>query len=354
MDRFRAPRSLFRAAALAALPFTLAACEDEIVDPADQFIEGQETIDASSPVTFAYFTFADGGSLVSVTDPSTSTDWDMAFRRFGVKLNGGVAGPGSVAGANLGNNAAATDTDVVQFTPADAEAAFAAVTETDINGVTFVEDGLVPDDSGPWFRFDFISGNLVANPGAAWKVQEADGGFSVFRVSELVMNGQAAQSVTIEYRHQDAGGSLGAVETVQVDVTMGPGFVDLASGTTVSPAACDWDLSVAPSFMIEFNDACSAGTFPLDPAEDFTAMTTADDAPEYGGFLSTISGAFPGTIDDATGVFWYNIEGNQRLWPTHNVFLVRVDDSVYKVQVVDYYSATGDSGHPTVRFEQIR
>ena len=106
--------------------------------------------------------------------------------------------------------------------------------------------------------------------------------------------------------------------------------------------------------MIEFNDACGAGTFPLDPAEDFNALTSADDAPEYGGFLSTISGAFPGTIDDAGGVFRYNIEGNQRMWPTHNVFLVRAGSSVYKVQVVDYYSATGDSGFPTLRFEQIQ
>ena len=27
---------------------------------------------------------------------------------------------------------------------------------------------------------------------------------------------------------------------------------------------CGWDLSVAPSFQIEFNDGCDAGTFPLD------------------------------------------------------------------------------------------
>ena len=40
----------------------------------------------------------------------------MAFRRFSVRLNGGVSGPGSVAGYNLGTNADA-----------------------------FVEDGLAPD-----------------------------------------------------------------------------------------------------------------------------------------------------------------------------------------------------------------
>ena len=354
MHRPRARRSILRLAATAVVPFALVACEDEITNPEDQFVEGQLTIDASSAAVFTYFTFADGGSLVSVTDPSSSTDWDMAFRRFGVKLNGGVAGPGTVEGANLANNVAATDAEVVLFTPTDAEAAFEAVTEASIAGAAFAADGLVADDTGPWFRFDFMSGNLVANPGAAWKVQEADGGFSVFRVSELVMAGMTPSSITLEYRHQDAGGALGAIETVMVDLTMGPGWVDFASGATVAPVACGWDVTVTPFFTIEFNDACGAGTFPLDPTEDFTAMTTADDAPEYGAFLSAISGAFPGTIDDATGVFWYNIEGNQRMWPTHNVFLVRVDGAVYKVQIVDYYNATGDSGFPTVRFEQIQ
>ena len=59
-------------------------------------------------------------------------------------------------------------------------------------------------------------------------------------------------------------------------------------------------------------------------------------------------------VDDASGVFWYNIEGNNRLWPTFNVFLVEIGTAVYKVQVTDYYSATGASGFPTVRFEQLR
>jgi len=350
MQRNRA----LRFCALTLATAALVACEDEVTNPEDQFIEGQLTIDASSAVTFSYFTFSDGGSLVSITDPATSEEWDRAFGRFGVTLNGGVAGPGSVAGANLANNSAATDTEVVSFTPADAEAAFAAVTATDISGASFVEDGLVEDVTGPWFRFDFLSNNLVANPGAAWKVQEADGGFSLFRISDLVMGGQTPTSITVEYRHQDAEGTLGAAGTVVVDLTMGPGFVDLGSGSVVAPTACDWDLSLSPFFTIEFNDACGAGTFPLDPTDDFNALTTANDAPEYAGFLSAISGAFPGSIEGAGGVFWYNIEGNQRLWPTHNVFLVRVDAAIYKVQVVDYYSATGESGFPTLRFEQIQ
>lgn len=339
-----------------ALSLTLAAsaCESEVTGPGDELIEGQVTLDATDPALFAYLTFAEGGGVVAVTDPQASADWVVAFRRFSTKLNGGVAGPGDVAGANLANFADALSTEVTALSMADADAAWAAVTEADITSVTFVQDGIVEDLGGPWFRFDPIANTLVANTGAAWKVRESNGGSSLLRVASLDMMGQAPLGVTLEYRHQDSGGTLGAVSTVDIDFAQGPGFVALAAGATVQPAGCNWDVSVSPSFSIDFNDDCGAGTFPLDATEDFTSLEQADDAPEYGGFLSVISGAIPSSVDDAGGVFWYNIEGNNRLWPTFNVFLVRVGTAVYKVQVIDYYNATGDSGFPTVRFQQLQ
>jgi hypothetical protein len=333
---------------------TLTACEDEITDPGAVFVEGQLTLDASSNASYVYASLANGGSTVAVTDPFSSTDWHLAFRRFSVKLNGGVAGPSDVAGANLMNNANATDAEVVAFTEADADAAWEAVTEADIAGATFIDDGIIEDTSGPWFRFDPMAQNLVANPGAAWKVDTSGDGYAVFRVSELVMAGFDPESVEIEYRYQSPSGSLGSIGTVDVDLTGGPGSVDFATGTVVTPSGCNWDLVVTPSFSIDFNDACGAGSFPLDSSEDFTTITSAAGAPEYGGFLSVVSGAFPSSVEDATGIFWYNIEGNNRMWPTYNVFLVRVGTDVYKVQVLDYYSSTGASGHPTIRFLQLQ
>lgn len=337
-----------------ALAVGMVACEDEVTGPLDELIEGQITFDATDPAAFQYVSFADGGGPVTVTDPHASTEWVVAFRRFSAKLNGGVAGGGDVAGFNVENNAAATSDEVTAFTTVDADAAWESVTEADIGSATFVTDGIVEDFSGPWFRFDPISSNLVANTGAAWKVRESGDGFSIFRVSELEMAGQTPSSVTIEYRHQDAGATLAAAATVEVDLTGGTAYVSLSTGAVVTPDTCNWDLSVSPQFSIAFNGDCDAGTFPLDATEDFTALTQADDAPEYGPFLSVISGAIPSTVDDASGIFWYNIEGNNRLWPTYNVFLLELGADVYKVQVLDYYNATGDSGFPTIRFEQLR
>ncbi|MDH3224091.1 MAG: hypothetical protein OEO23_10290, partial [Gemmatimonadota bacterium] len=232
--------------------------------------------------------------------------------------------------------------------------AFAAVSENDIPASGFEEDGLISDPGASWFRFDPQVGNLVANPTAAWKARETGGGSAVFRVEELVMAGQAPSSITIGYRHQDATGTLGPMMSTTLDLTGGPAYASLVDGSVHDVATCDWDIGVTPALAFEVNGTCGAGTFPLDVAEDFTAITAADDAPEYGPFLAALSGAFPATVDDAGGVFWYNIEGNNRLWPTYNVFLVRTETSVYKVQVPSYYDSSGQSGFPTIRLQQLQ
>jgi hypothetical protein len=334
------------------LPYVLAACEDETTGIGDLPVEGEITLDASSPTAFTYFTFAGGGSVVTVSDPSSSSEWDMAFRRFTVKLNGGVSGPGGVAGVNLENNAGLDSATVLALTPEDADAAFAAVTEDDIAGAAFVEDGIVADPAA-WLSFGPMG--PVANPTEAWKVVLADGEHAVIRAIGLVLG--AAITATFEVRHQSAGGSLSAPDTVTVDITGAPAFIDVETASSVTPGGCDWDIQVAPLFGdldVTVNDTCGAGTFPLDASEDFSTITAADDAPEYGAFLSVTAGAFPASFSGPEGVFWYNIDGSMRLFPTYNVFLVRVGSAVYKVQITDYYNETGDSGHPTVRFEQLQ
>lgn len=341
----------------AALPviLTVLACESEVIAPLEVFEEGVIAIDASSPVALVYMNL-DYGAMVTPTDPDASTDWHMAFSRFSIRLNGGVAGPGSVAGFNLGNNASMSAEQVTAMTEADGVAAFQAVTDADIPAASsFMEDGLAPDPGGSWFRFDFRTGSLVANPGAAWKLRESSGrGFGIFRVTALEMEGQRPVGVTVEFRRQVPNAALGSAQTFAADLRRGPVFFSLADGPAMSPAGCGWDLGLTPDLSIEVNADCGAGTFPLDVTDDFTALPQADDAPEYGGYLSSISGAFPATVDDASGFFWYNIQENSRMWPTYNVFLVQADDQVYKVQITDYYDAGGNSGHPTLRFQRLR
>ena len=342
--------------ALFPLLLCLTACESEIAAPEEEIFEkGEIALDASSPVNFVYLNLAEGAQ-VTPADPAASTDWHMAFRRFSVRLNGGVAGPGSVAGYNLGNNASAAAEQITALTTDDGRAAFEAVTEADIPASSsFVEDGLAPDPGASWFRFDGRSGTLVANPGVAWKVRESsDRGFAIFRIASLQMQGQRPLGLNIEYRRQDPGGTLGTMQTAVADLTRGPAYVGFAGADMPQAGSCDWDIGISPEFSILINGACGAGTFPLDATLDFTAQTQADDAPDYADFLSVISGAFPAGVDDAAGIFWYGIQDNNRMWPTYNVFMVAAGQDVYKVQIFDYYDASGTSGFPSVRFQRLR
>lgn len=344
-----------------AAPLLLAAlipagCESE-VEPEETFEEGVIVVDATSPVEFAYLSLADGGSLVSPPDPATSTEWHMAFRRFTVRLNGGVAGPGSVSGLNRGDNADLTAQEITELTSDDGVEAFRAVTDADIPASSsFTEDELVPDPGATWFRFDPRSGTIVANPRVAWRVRESSGrGHAIFRVTDLEMDGRRPLGLTIEYRRHDPGAELGSAGNARLSFARGPVYLELKDGSQQHDSAgCGWDLSASPELVIGVNADCGAGTFPVDAAEDFADLENADDAPEYGGFLSAIAGAFPVTVDDAGGIFWYNIRENSRMWPTYNVFLVHAEDETYKVQILAYYNEAGESGHQTVKFQRLR
>ena len=139
--RFRPAAAL---AVAAVVPFLSAACEDTVAPSGRAFEEGVITIDASSSGEAAYLNLADG-RLVTAPGADTSTAWHMSFLRFNVRLNGGVSGPGSVMGANLGNHSALTKEQVAALGAADGDSAFQAVTVDDVAGATFVEDDVAPD-----------------------------------------------------------------------------------------------------------------------------------------------------------------------------------------------------------------
>jgi hypothetical protein len=349
MPRFAASRTL-RTFALALLLPALA-CESDSSGPRTPDEPGVVELDAASNSTFTYFRLSDG-AIVSVTDPTTSDDWDIAFRRFAVKLNSGVAGPKSVLGYSLENNADATDEQVLAFTPENQLAAFEAVDAGDVpDEASFTAEGLGPDLS-TWFRFDPVSGGLVANPAAAWKLRRSGGTvYGVIRVKRIVATSEALDSVTFEYRLQD-GGAMGSAAERTI-ATTGSHALDLTGGAAVAPTGCGWDVSAAADFTISVNAGCEVGTFPLDVTEDFTTLAAADDAPAYGAFFSLISGPVPNSTTDRGAPFLYNLAGDNRLSPTFTTYLVKVASRVYKLQLINYYSASGASGHPTIRFAPV-
>jgi hypothetical protein len=88
-------KKLFYLFALAGL--TLVSCEknnNSLPIQAQEFV-----INSTSSTAWKYFSFTKNDT-VSVSDPATSTDWDLAFQRYRVKTNGGISGNGKGSAAN--------------------------------------------------------------------------------------------------------------------------------------------------------------------------------------------------------------------------------------------------------------
>ncbi len=56
-------------------------------------------VNSTSTTAWKYFSFA-SNDTITVADPLTSTDWDLAFQRYRIKTNGGKSGSGFGSAAN--------------------------------------------------------------------------------------------------------------------------------------------------------------------------------------------------------------------------------------------------------------
>lgn len=364
--RVPAPSRRAGVSVIALAAITLAGCESDSSGPTIDSTPGEVVIDASSTTTFTYFSL-DQGRTVSVTDPQTDQSWDLAFRRFEIRTNSGVAGTKGVLGYNLAAAAPPTVEQVLTRTADNQLQPFLAVTAAQIPA----DAQFQPDDLGPdftsWFRAVSTS-LIVANPQAVWKVRLAGGrGYAVVRVDSILVTGVASQPslgyLRLSYRLQ-TGGALGPEQKVGGAVPAGGEvYFNLTTGqaTTTLPAGCDWDFKATSRVELQVNNVtgCNGGTFPVDVTQQFAALTRADDAPKYASYLSRVSGPIPVSFDDPKGPFLYNIKPNPNgpplFSPTFNIYLVKVGDRVYKLQVLDYYNpADGRSGFPKLRYARIR
>jgi len=76
---------------------SIVSCKKENTTPSIQALTFE--VKSTSSTTWKYFSFATNDT-VTVTDPSTSTTWDLAFQRYRIKTNGGLSGNGFGSAAN--------------------------------------------------------------------------------------------------------------------------------------------------------------------------------------------------------------------------------------------------------------
>lgn len=326
--------------------------DEDVAEPAVNQIVTFGPLDASSNDTLVYFSFATRKLVAQ------SGDWDLAFRRYELRLNSpAIEGAASknVTGFSLDNNKDATDAQVLAFTPANTLDAFDQVRAAQIPSDDQFQTDRLTENKTAYLN---LSGVPTANASAYWKTRLSNGGFAVFRVTAVAFTPQfQVSSLTIESRVQ-TGATLGAVQTL----TLTPGgqvtSLSLVTNAVVAtPTGCNWDLQFDPAsnqLAITTNTACNAGTYPGPASPTFANATTASDAPQYGAFLAQLVGPVPNSVTDTSAPFRYNITGNNRLHPVFNTYLVKSGVKVYKVQMTDYYGNTGTSAFPTIRYARIR
>lgn len=83
---------------------------------------------------YTYYSFGKG--VVDLTDEeaATSTAWDIAFKRYYVKLNGGVSGPKGVMGYDFQASREETTSEIKAFTPESELPEFEAASAAAIDG----------------------------------------------------------------------------------------------------------------------------------------------------------------------------------------------------------------------------
>lgn len=332
----------------------------------------------------SYFNFSTG-QVVDLNDAAAadSSDWDIAFKRSGIKLNGGFSGKKGVDGFFTENNPEAYGTDgkpirswFESATPGAELVDFTAVGATDIPADSeFKSDKLVPaikgdgTDEGWWFYAGPPTHLVTAVPENWWVVKSAGGNSYVkFHVTEILRDGNAApdpkmRRITLELQVQPVGsvvfnGLFMHTFLIPRDAG-GVLYYDFDTEAEVDVSNAGWDLKVeydaaSREYRILLNGGVSgpgkggAQGLGSDPGS-VTNGADRDQVPHY--FPDKTGGIF---VDSAWNA--YNITGNDhKLWPNYRVYLIKSGEAVFKLQVLAYYHPqTTEAGWYTIRYEAMR
>jgi hypothetical protein len=330
--------------ALASLLLPAIACSSDEINAPPQTPEGTITVDASTG--WAYASLGEGG-VVSVGDPTSSTDWDLGFNATRAMLNGGAAGPGGVVGYCVCQNEGASDEEVVAMT-ADAELAdYEAVTAADIPAASSFEAEALQTAISGWYSG--TGAGAAAEDDAAWLLRLSDGtSYAKLRVGELAgPTAEHAGTVTVEWAVQPtAEAAFEPAQSITLDASTLT-RLDLNTAS-LSPSDTDWDISLE-GFDLRVNGGVSgsgqaAATPSPEPFLDITTAATDPRAYQVDGFAG-VFGSHPW--------YRYNLTGENIIHPTFNVYLIKRGDEVYKVQLIDYYSTAGDPRNISVRYTRL-
>jgi hypothetical protein len=143
------------------------------------------TIDATDASRWQFFSFAQR----SVVPRPGPRDWDLAFRRFQVIVNGGAGFAGDGGALDLGD----LDFDDVLSVPVSGYVGTAARSDSANAAI------------GRWYRYSFTSHLLTPQP-RVYAIRTADGRYAKVQFAGYYCPGAEPGCVTLRYTFQGAGG----------------------------------------------------------------------------------------------------------------------------------------------------
>ena len=159
------------------------------------------TVDARDHELWMYFDFS-RGAVVAVQDPKTD-DWDLAFRRYIIRTNGGSTNPaGQGAVANLGEQ----DFAALQHVPDKANFIVDIHPKKRLHSYSPVFE--------KWYNYSYLANVLAPKP-VVYLVRTQDGKYAKMRLLSYYCTGNVSGCLTFEYVYQGDGSTILGAPAVQ-------------------------------------------------------------------------------------------------------------------------------------------
>lgn len=325
-------------------------------------------VDSSDIDNWVYVDLINGVEV----DDAESTDWHLAFKDFGIIVNGGVSGPGQV-GVQILN-----EEDFDALTQAPDGTYF-----TDVEGETTdrgQNPGRVFDSENNWYSYDFSTHTISARDRVyvlhlddenfvklqliTYYDEHGSPGFMQFKVGTVappegdyevdgLPAGEAGKVTSIEIGDS----TLFIVDATNRDEWV---YVDLLGADEVTDAdSTDWHIAFK-SFQVMLNGGASgpgevAAQILLE--EDYDALTQAPDGVYYEDAEAETSphGQNPGRVFDAEDQ-WYEYSGppTHEVAPRDRVYVLHLDGETFvKLQMVGFYDRDENMGYPNFKIAEI-
>ena len=357
-------------------------------------------LDASDEQKWVYFSF-EKGTVVEVTNPRTTDNWDIAFNRYNIRTNGGVSGIGEVEVVNTNSKDFASvtkapadgykkDEKVKEFgrpAPGQTQPSIIEVEKNPvISGTVQSTDpkgwyNYIPPKKGensPHFEITKYVYVLKTVKGDKYvKIQLTNynksdkpdkSGFITF-IYDFLTEKATAEKVALDFAGNEA-------KEVQLNATGDWKYFSLKNGEVTPATPADdltWDIAFK-GYYVKLNGGTSekgkAEAFRTEE-KDFTKVTEApkkgfekdkevtftsrDGSSSKENVSPILTGGFGSTIgaislNPANIAKYGNVYG-----PNEWVYVIKTADGTYaKIQVTDFYNQVGDKkvpGFPKLKYQ---